>query len=90
MKIAEPLRPKVSHAVRTDASMKKTIAAMFSPVPEGVPDLLPEEKAEAVIQLVTEKVSDALADETLPGRRKYIGGLMRELLDDAALKKLLS
>jgi hypothetical protein len=90
IKIAEPLRPKVSYAVRNDQDLKQAVATMFARPPEGSPDPLPEEKADAILRLVLDKVSAALTDETLPGRQKFVGGLVRELLDDAILKKLLS
>jgi hypothetical protein len=90
IKISEPLRPKVSYALNNDAVFKQAVLTVLTPPGEGAPDLPTEQKAEAIIRLVTERVSAALTDETLPGREKYLGALIRQLLDDATLKKLLS
>jgi hypothetical protein len=88
--ISEPLRSKVAYAVKTDDSLKGAVAAHFAPPAEGAPAQSAEEKAAAVIQLVCDKVSDALTDATLPGRQKYVAAIIRQLVDDAVLKKLLS
>ncbi len=90
MKISEPLRGKVNFAIRSDGELKAAIAAVMAPPPEGQPELTSEAKVDAILKLVAERASVALNDETLPGREKYVGGLMRELLGDAVLKKLLS
>jgi hypothetical protein len=47
-------------------------------------------KADAILRIVADKAGEVLSDETLPGREKYVAGLVRELLTDAFIKKLLS
>ena len=80
MKVVEPLRGKLTYALKTDDALKQLITAMVAKSKGNEKELTPQGAADAILDMVAEKVAQTLSDDTLPRALE-----VHQRVDDGAL-----